>query len=54
MVTEIDYAWTYVGGSGALIEMICASDELEALPIRLTDKPFHDSDVVNAALDTAP
>jgi hypothetical protein len=51
VATEIDYAWTYVGGSMALIDSLLASDALEVLPIRLTDKPFVDSDVVNADLD---
>jgi hypothetical protein len=48
---EIDFAWTYVGGSSGLIEKLLGSDTLEALPAKLTDKPFYDSDVVNAALD---
>lgn len=51
VVTEIDYAWTYVGGSKHLIEAIVESRQLEALPATLTDKPFHDSDLINAALD---
>jgi hypothetical protein len=51
VATEIDYAWTYVGGSAGLIEKLLAHDTLEVLPARLTDKPFHDSDIVNAALD---
>jgi hypothetical protein len=51
VATEIDYAWTYVGGTGALIESILGTDGLEALPAQLTDKPFFDSDTVNAALD---
>jgi hypothetical protein len=37
-------------GSGMIIKML-ASDKFEALPVRLTDKPFYDRDVVNAALD---
>jgi hypothetical protein len=51
VATEIDYAWTYVGGSAALIEKLLSRDTLEVFPARLTDKPFYDSDVVNAALD---
>lgn len=51
VVTEIDYAWTYVGGTAELISAICESVQLEALPAKLTDKPFVDSDTINAALD---
>jgi hypothetical protein len=53
VATEIDFAWTYVGGSTRLIERIVSDDRLEALPAQLSDKPFYDSDVVNAALDEA-
>lgn len=51
VATEIDYAWTYVGGTATLIESVLAANALEALPARLTDKPFFDSDTLNAALD---
>jgi hypothetical protein len=52
VMTEVDYAWTYVGGSKALIERLLANDVLEVLPCELTDSPFVDGDVVNARLDT--
>jgi hypothetical protein len=51
VVTEIDYAWTYVGGSGSLVERLLANETLEVLPTKLSDKPFYDSDAVNARLD---
>jgi hypothetical protein len=51
VVTEIDYAWTYVGGSHALIEALLHEPRLEALPALLNHKPFYDSDVLNLALD---
>lgn len=51
VVTEVDYAWTYVGGPRELIESVVGSDRLEALFARLTDQPFSDSDLVNLALD---
>ncbi len=51
VATEVDYAWTYVGGTSELINGIVLDERLEALPARLTDKPFYDSDVLNAALD---
>ncbi len=51
VATEIDYAWTYVGGSAELIDSLLATEGLEALPARLADKSFVDSDRVNVALD---
>jgi hypothetical protein len=51
VATEIDFAWTYVGGTSAVIEAVLARESLEALPAQLTDKPFVDSDTLNAALE---
>jgi hypothetical protein len=51
VATEIDYAWTYIGGSAGLVEKLLARDTLEVLAAQLTDKPFYDADIVNAALD---
>lgn len=51
VATEIDYAWTYVGGTRAAIGAVLADDRLEALPVLLSDLPFYDADTVNAALD---
>jgi hypothetical protein len=34
VATEVDYCWTYVGGSRACIEAIMSSPTLEALPVR--------------------
>ncbi|MEA3218698.1 MAG: hypothetical protein QOJ19_4854, partial [Acidimicrobiia bacterium] len=51
VATEVDFAWTYVGGSSELIEELLNEARLEALPALLTDKPFFYSDVLNAALD---
>jgi hypothetical protein len=51
VVTEIDYAWTYVGGSARLVERLLASNKLEVLPTKLSDKPFYSGDVVNARLE---
>jgi hypothetical protein len=53
VATEIDFAWTYVGGTEATINVILDAEGLEALVVELTDKPFVDSDLVNAALDLA-
>jgi len=46
--TEIDYAWTYLGGPAHLIEDVLADPRLEALAATVTDKPFYDSDLLNA------
>ncbi len=51
MATEIDYAWSFVGGSQSLINTVLGDGRLEAFPARLTDKPFYDSDRVNEELD---
>jgi len=51
VATEIDYAWTYIGGSTDLIDELMADERLEVLPARLTDQPFYASDIVNARLD---
>ena len=48
--TEVDYAWTYVGGTRALVDELLVDGRLEVLEARLTDRPFYDSDVLNAAL----
>ena len=51
VATEIDVAWTYIGGTEATVQAILDAEGLEALLVELTDKPFVNSDVVNAALD---
>jgi hypothetical protein len=47
VATEVDYAWTYVGGTGETIDAVLADDRLETLPARLTDLPFYDSDTLS-------
>lgn len=51
VATEVDFAWTYVGGSSELIRRLLGDTRLEALVALLSDKPFYDSDILNAALD---
>lgn len=51
VATEVDFAWTYVGGTGAAIDALLADARLEALPTLLTDLPFANADTVNMALD---
>jgi hypothetical protein len=49
--TEIDFSWTYVGGTEDLVADVLASPVLEALRTRLTDAVTYDGDLLNAALD---
>jgi len=51
VATEIDLAWTYIGGTRSLIDSLVSSERLEVLRAELSDKPFYDSDRPNAALD---
>jgi len=51
VVTEIDFAWTYVGGPGHLVEDLLSHQDLEVMPVKLSDKPFFDSDYLNASFD---
>jgi hypothetical protein len=50
VVSEIDYAWTYVGGCTDLIDTLVRDARLEVFPIKMTDRHCHDDDVLNAAL----
>jgi hypothetical protein len=47
VATEIDFMWTYVGGSTALVEEILARPEFEALPTAIEHGVTIDSDPVN-------
>jgi hypothetical protein len=47
VVTDIDFAWTYVGGSVSLISNILQDSALEALSCNLGDSPFFDGDQIN-------
>ncbi len=47
--TEIDYAWTYLGGPAQLIDDVLGEPRIEALTASVTDKPFYDGDRLNAA-----
>ena len=51
VATEVDDAWTYVGGSNDAIAVVLEDDGLEAVPAQLTDLPFVGADTINAALD---
>jgi hypothetical protein len=47
VATEIDLAWTYVGGSAALIADLLADQRLEAWPAESSDQFTYDSDLPN-------
>jgi hypothetical protein len=51
VATEIDLAWTYVGGTEAAVAAVLASPVLEAMSARTSDRATADGDTVNAALD---
>jgi hypothetical protein len=40
VATEVDYCWTYLGGSQALVDELVADTRVEALAVRLSDDPF--------------
>ncbi len=51
VATEIDFAWTYVGGTRTTIDAVLADRRLEALEALLGDDPTYGGDTMNAALD---
>jgi hypothetical protein len=47
VATEIDFDWTYVGGSNECIAAVLSCPDLEVLPARLSDGVSYASDPVN-------
>jgi hypothetical protein len=47
VATEVDFDWTYVGGSAACIAAILSRPGLEALPASLSDRVTYDGDRLN-------
>jgi len=47
VATEVDFDWTYVGGSTECIAAVLAHPEIEALPARASDGVRWDSDHIN-------
>jgi hypothetical protein len=47
VATEVDFDWTYVGGSKECIAAILGSPDLEALPARIQDGVNHFNDPIN-------
>jgi hypothetical protein len=48
VASEIDFPYTYVGGSQELIDAVVEHPAIEALPAKLTDGIIHSSDTVNS------
>jgi len=51
VATEVDFAWTYVGGTSSLVGELLEDPRIEALAAELSDQPFYGADTVNEALD---
>ena len=49
VASEIDLAYTYVGGSRKLIEQVLELPALESLPCEITDRVTYDSDRINTS-----
>lgn len=49
--TEVDFSWTYVGGTKACIDAVLAHPEVEALRARLSDRITIDGDMLNLPPD---
>ena len=49
VASEIDLAYTYVGGSRKLIDQILELPALESLPCEITDRVTYDSDTINTS-----
>jgi len=47
VATEVDFDWTYVGGSNECVAAVLTHPQLEALPARLSDGVTWESDRIN-------
>ena len=54
VATEIDFAWTYVGGAEALIQALITDPDLEATPTQINHGITHEADRINPAPPTRP
>jgi len=54
VTTEVDFSWTYVGGTQACIAAILSHPGIEALPARLSDRVTHTGDQINPAPRRSP
>jgi hypothetical protein len=48
VASEIDFGYTYVGGSRELIKEVLADPQLEAMPADPNDGVTYDSDKINS------
>lgn len=48
VVSEIDFPYTYIGGSQELVAAIIENSAIEALPAKLTDGIVYSSDTINS------
>lgn len=53
VASEIDFAWTLVGGAESLIATLLSESRLEVLPVTSSAKVHSNADRLNAALDAA-
>ncbi len=51
VVTDVEFAWTYVGGPAHLVEDLLSHRSLEVMRCELSDRPYSDGDLLNASLD---
>jgi len=49
--TEVDFAWSYLGGSRALVDEILVDPRLETFVVDRSDVHTYESDLLNAALE---
>lgn len=47
VATEIDFSWTYIAGSSALVEALISHPELEVLPARIDHAITYEADQIN-------
>ncbi len=47
VATEIDFAWTYAGGTEACVQALIERPELEALPARIDHGISYEADDIN-------
>ncbi|MCH7669707.1 MAG: hypothetical protein IIC71_11005 [Acidobacteria bacterium] len=54
VATEIDFSWTYIGGSVSLIQAVLGAPGLESLPAKISDGITIDSDHINPPPPAGP
>ena len=54
VATEIDFSWTYIGGSVSLIQAVLRAPGIESLPAQISDGITIDSDHINPPPPAGP